>query len=808
MTIHACTIIARNYLPAARVLAVSFARHHPGSTLAVLLVDDPERTIDGATEPFGVLHLDEIGIEPDELAKMVAIYDILEISTAVKPWLVETLLARGAPAVLYLDPDVVVYAPLDELDSRARAEGIVLTPHLTRPLPRDGRSVTESDILGSGIYNLGFVAVSERAAEFLEFWKERLRRDCVADPARMRFVDQRWVDFAPGMFGAGIVRDPTYNVAYWNLHGRTLTFDGSSPRLDGEQVHFFHFSGYSPDSRHILSKHQGDRPRVVLSSRPDLARLCDDYGDRLVAAGHGRDSAVPYAFGRLANGLAYDPVMRSLYRSALLACEESGGATTSEPPNPFVRGGAQLFLDWLNAVPHERPGGHLTRYLSALHASRPDLVAVFSDPDGKDLAHFAEWSRHEVAQGRLDARLALEVPKADSTAPAPLLRLEAGIRVAGYLRAETGVGEHGRLALLAAQRAGIATSTYVDATSVSRQCHHVAASSGPDLDVNLVCVNADELPRFARRVGPGFFAGRYTIGLWAWELEEFPRRFEESFDYVDEVWANSEFTRRAIDAVSPVPVVAFPLPVVEPNVPTSVGRRDLGLPDGFLFLFCFDVMSDVERKNPFGLLDAFGRAFAPGEGPVLVVKAVNGDRRAGEVERLKREAGRRPDVIVLDHYLDRGEQSALMAACDCYVSLHRSEGFGLTLAEAMALAKPVVATAYSGNLDFMSQENSYLVPYSPGEVPVAHDPYPHGARWAEPDLDVAAASMREVYEHPETARARGARARVDVLNEHGLDARARVVAERFAHAQSVLAARRRAAARQRSSWRLWAARPR
>lgn len=806
MTVHACTIIARNYLPAARVLATSFAKHHPDGSFTTLVVDDRERALDEASEPFAVLRLDEIGIDGDEVRRMAAIYDVMELSTAVKPWLLRTLLERGAPTVAYLDPDIAVYAPLEELARLAVADGIVLTPHVTRPLPRDGKSASESEILASGMYNLGFVAVSGAAAGFLDFWAERLRRDCVVDPERMRFVDQRWVDFVPGTFGAAILRDPAYNVAYWNLDHRPLTFDGSGYLVDGRPLRFFHFSGYRPDLPYLLSRHQGARARILLSEHPDLARLCAAYGADLLAAGYEEHRATPYGYARLANGLEYDPVMRQLYREALLEAEEAHrealatGATApaGEPPNPFAPGGAEAFLAWLSAVPPERPGGRVTRYLMALHASRVDLQAVFADIDGDGFAHFAEWSLHEVGQGRLDQRLAIAAPVAAEAARAaadprtaqPEV-LAPGIRIAGYLRAETGVGELGRLAALTAAHAGIVTSTYVDSHSVSRQAHPYTPTDGPSLDVNLVCVNADELPHFARRVGPRFFADRYTIGLWAWELEEFPRRFDASFAYLDEIWGISEFTRDAIAAVSPKPVYAFPLPIVEPAPAPGAGRAELGLPEQFMFLFCFDMMSIVERKNPFGLIEAFSRAFAPGEGPVLVVKAVNTAWRTPELEKLKWAAARRPDVLVLDRYLDQEHHRALMASCDCYVSLHRSEGFGLTLAEAMALGKPVVATAYSGNMGFMSEETAYLVPWTPGEVPVAHDPYPHHARWAEPDLDAAARCMREVYEHPDQAAARGARARADVLAHHGLDVRARFVAERFAHAQHVLAERRR-----------------
>ncbi|HVC25244.1 MAG TPA: glycosyltransferase [Acidimicrobiales bacterium] len=801
MTVRACTIIARNYLPAARVLAESFAAHHPGSRLTVLLVDDRARELDVSVEPFDALRLDEIGIEPNEILRMAAIYDVMELSTATKPWLLQTMLDAGDGPVLYLDPDIAVYAPLDDLAERAARDSIVLTPHVTAPLPRDDKTTSESEILASGMFNLGFIAVSDSAGPFLRFWKERLRRECVVDPQRMRFVDQRWVDFAPGAFGAAIVTDPGCNVAYWNLGQRRVRLVGGGYEVDGRPLRFFHFSGYRPDAPWLLSRHQGERPRVLLSEQPDLAALCDAYRAALLAAGYEADGARPYGFGALASGISYDPVMRSLYREALLASERASaravpGPSAEEPPNPFAPGGDFAFVDWLNSVPPERPGGQVSRYLMAVYESRVDLQAVFSEVDGDGFAHFAEWSLHEVGQQRLDGRLAVPAGVAAEAARALVgpgaSRVDVGrpgIRVAGYLRAETGVGELGRLAALVVERAGIACTTFVDTNTVSRQAHPVAPGVDLGLDVNLVCVNADELPNFARRVGPRFFEGRYTIGLWAWELEEFPERFFGAFAYVDEVWAISDFARAAISRISPKPVFAFPLPILE-VAPGVAERAAFGLGDGFTFLFCFDMMSVVERKNPFGLLEAFTRAFAPGEGPTLVVKAVNNVLRQPELERLKWTAAKRPDVVVVDRYLTRQENLALVATCDCYVSLHRSEGFGLTMAEAMALGKPVVATAYSANLEFMSSDTAYLVPYTAGEVPVANDPYPHRARWAEPDLDAAARLMRDVYEHPGEAAALGARARADVLAHHGVDSRAPFVLERFAHAEEILARRR------------------
>src|SRR5262249_52403809 len=158
-------------------------------------------------------------------------------------------------------------------------------------------------------------------------------------------------------------------------------------------------------------------------------------------------------------------------------------------------------------------------------------------------------------------------------------------------------------------------------------------------------------------------------------------------------------------------------------------RSDLRLPPGFMFLFVFDLFSIVERKNPFGLITAFTRAFQPGEGPILVIKTINGHLRLNDLERVRAAAAGRPDIAIVDEYYTAQQKNALLGICDCYVSLHRSEGFGLTMAEAMGLEKPVIATGYSGNVDFMTPHNSFLVDYVTGSVPAGCAPYPVGSAW-------------------------------------------------------------------------------
>jgi glycosyltransferase involved in cell wall biosynthesis len=340
-----------------------------------------------------------------------------------------------------------------------------------------------------------------------------------------------------------------------------------------------------------------------------------------------------------------------------------------------------------------------------------------------------------------------------------LWRVVEGVNVVGYFDAELGVGEAARLLLRGIEARGIPHRVInVPGGTQSRREHpFVEANGGGLYSTNVICLNPPELRSFALDAGPEFFRGRYAIGVWWWEVPQVAPDARGAIGFVDEIWVGSEYVRGIIAAETDRPVHVVPLPMPSP-APTSLERSDLALPEGFLFLFMFDFLSVFERKNPLAAVDAFSRAFAPGEGAVLVVKSVNGDLRPEQLARL-RAASDRPDIHIVDRYVTTDEKDAWLAACDCYVSLHRSEGFGLILAEAMALGKPVIATGYSGNLDFMDSKTSYLVPYTLTPIPPGCDPYPEGVPWAEPDVTRAAELMRHVYDNPVDATRRAAKAR-------------------------------------------------
>jgi len=219
---------------------------------------------------------------------------------------------------------------------------------------------------------------------------------------------------------------------------------------------------------------------------------------------------------------------------------------------------------------------------------------------------------------------------------------------------------------------------------------------------------------------------------------------------------------------------------VEKRPNPGITRSQLGLPeDKFLFLFVFDMLSYIERKNPFGLIEAYRRAFGPKpQDTQLVIKVTNLDQFPQYREPLE-EAIRSVSGILIEGYLNRRELDGLFHVVDAYVSLHRSEGFGLTIAEAMSIGKPTIATAYSSVQDYMTPANSYPVGYRLIELEEDYGPYKKGGVWADPDLDHAAAQMRRVFENPDEAARIGRQAALDMQRMYSSEVVARKVINRL-----------------------------
>lgn len=344
-------------------------------------------------------------------------------------------------------------------------------------------------------------------------------------------------------------------------------------------------------------------------------------------------------------------------------------------------------------------------------------------------------------------------------------RARLGLNVAGFLTADLGVGESARCMVRAADAAGLPCAL---------------------VDLKLACKNRRGDPTFAARLQadnpypvnvvhldppasrdldhhhPGFRRGKYNVGYWAWELPEFPDAWVPCCDYFEELWCPSDFAREAIALKSPVPVLTMPhsLSVPEPDQPAGALRRSLGLPaDAFLFLCLFDLNSYAARKNPDAALEAFRRSGLGGPGAGLVIKVQNAAGNPADLAALQAAAARLPGTVLLAETLSRSDVYRLEAACDALISLHRAEGFGLVVAECMALGKPVISTDWSATAEYVSAANGCPVRARLVELERNHGPYGRGQVWAEPDVGEAAEWMRRLFADRELAARLGSEAR-------------------------------------------------
>lgn len=352
-------------------------------------------------------------------------------------------------------------------------------------------------------------------------------------------------------------------------------------------------------------------------------------------------------------------------------------------------------------------------------------------------------------------------------APLPLggcVRPEAnGVNILGYLRGQFGLAESARLYAQALIRQGVPVAMYdieleLPHSNDDRSFESYIGGHLPH-PVSIVFVNPDYLDRALERIGKSRLKNHHVIGCWFWELGRLPHSWQPALGQVDEVMVASAFIETAVRDASDIPVLKVALPLAEP-VDSGLQRVDFGLADDiFVFLVTFDFNSWVARKNPHAALRAFSLAFDSTRQDVcLVVKTSNGHRHPQRLRELLDAVALDPRIVIRDQVLDRGHVVALQRCCDAYVSLHRAEGFGLGLAECMAMGKPVVATGWSGNLEFMDRDNALLIDYR--LVAVGHDEYPHepGDVWAEADIGQAAAAMRRLADDADFTRALGQRA--------------------------------------------------
>ncbi|WP_188092430.1 glycosyltransferase family 4 protein [Azospirillum sp. B21] len=352
------------------------------------------------------------------------------------------------------------------------------------------------------------------------------------------------------------------------------------------------------------------------------------------------------------------------------------------------------------------------------------------------------------------------------------------VRVVGHPFAPIGMGEHVRSAWRALREAGsdpMIVDIYgpqgtLDLEFKVQFSSSITANLGNG--VNIFCINGDEIAQALQVLATRnlMASGSRNVIYPAWELERYPSEWARQLERFDEVWAPSEFIRGAIAKEVDIPVLHMPL-ACEVGRRALLGRRYFGIREtAYTFLFSFDFLSYLERKNPFAVIEAFHALTdaRPYDDVALIIKTNNSNRCPEMKQRFEAAiAPLRNRVVVIDRTLPDLEMKSLMWLSDCFVSLHRSEGFGRGISEAMALGKPVIATAYSGNMDFCNEQNAFLVPYS--LIEVGFNDYPHweSQHWADPDIEAATRYMARLLDDPQLGRQIGARARQELLAKFG-----------------------------------------
>jgi len=325
-----------------------------------------------------------------------------------------------------------------------------------------------------------------------------------------------------------------------------------------------------------------------------------------------------------------------------------------------------------------------------------------------------------------------------------------GINLFGFIRGENGLGQSCRLVARGIQAARLPFAI-CPITQPILENNETTWDGYIDREapfgINVIHVNPEEMPTKITRRHKALLDNRYNIGFWLWEMEVFPDDWLDRLSWLDEVWVPSEFISQGIRSKTTLPVHSIPYGIEVPIDPTF-DRKYFGLPeDAFLFLAMGDGRSVTDRKNPLGAIEAYCKAFTPSDRSVgLVLKLTHMD--ADVLRKAHAHLDGYPNVVWVDKMLPKEALNSLIACMDVFVSLHRSEGFGLVIAEAMLLGKPVVATNWSANIEFMDESTACMVEYRIITLQQDIPPYAKGDRWADPDVAHAARHMRRLHDDP------------------------------------------------------------
>ncbi len=351
-----------------------------------------------------------------------------------------------------------------------------------------------------------------------------------------------------------------------------------------------------------------------------------------------------------------------------------------------------------------------------------------------------------------------------------------GINVVGYFNGKFGLAEAVRLNSKALKSVGVSVSE-IDYEKLKQNDTY---KYDINYSVNLVQISLNDIDEFFSVINPEFFKKKYTILYLIWESEHIPNKLRNAINLFNEVWTSSDYCKTIFSKIYDRPIIIVPHPIEVKFKPINIGNKLIvKSKEKFRFLFIFNYHSSVERKNPFHLIKAFIKAFEQNENVELIIKTSS----AKDFKKIERELYNsikgQKNIGIIDIDLDQNSIYNLINNCDCYVSLHHSEGFGLTLAEAMYLGKPTIASNYSGNTEYMNQYNSYLVDCKIGKIENPDAIFSKETIWGYPILEDTINKMKLVYENDELRKEKSLRAEKELKTRLSYTAIGNVMSNRL-----------------------------
>jgi hypothetical protein len=716
------TVIAPNYGPQAMILGESIAKHMPDVVFRIVVLQDCpdtsyiqnginsylsslETTIDHTAVNFQDFDWSDF-----DVANCVNQYDLLEFATSVKPTILKNYVNEGYKRVTYLDPDIQVFANFTELfDSK---KSVAVTPHMLEDFPFDSKLPNQQSILYAGIYNLGFISVTSGALPFLEWWENKLSKYCSMDVQAGYHVDQRWVDWATSFADVDVLRDPGLNVAYWNLHERTLA-GGSVNRLNvvGSEMYalrFFHFSGFVGPTLERISKHCTRK----FEETDDLIETLANYSKRRTYWKSYLGPIIWSLGGRLAGAS-----LPETWRKDLLAHNRKIQTQTFEIRNTFqskefhfcpcLACESKFASESINLLLNQFSANYIP---SVDFRNQYSLFSELRKIGYQELSHDAENWR--------DA-------------------LPANLCLIGYFGAPTGVGQMARNTLRLLEDSGISVNIHIIQTGFDDQdllSEYLVKSQMSGNETSVIgFVNADMWIEHLVKPRLINIENQNIAAVWAWEIEDFPEYFRESAKYASKIYGISQFSAKALSNFLRTNVGVFP---TFGNIPLRVDYLDKSTSAGDKYVLArFDAKSVIERKNPNGVLEVWEQVKSQLPNYKLVIKTIDFEKLSPPDLLDKVRNSER--VVLIDQVYSEEQNRKLLNGASAYISLHRAEGLGLNILEALAADIPTITTNYSG-LSAEIKSFTFPVEYELIEIGMNAPPYPSTGSWADPSITSAA----------------------------------------------------------------------